>query len=250
MEETNQNQQQVNQQYQQPYPQQYQQQQQYQQPYPQYYQNNIKQCKKCKSYIYKSASVCPVCRKSQIGTIWWILLFFIIFTSLFLSCRGGNSQKNETTVTGNSTDTSAQANITASDGMIHVKVGQTFNDNDLYISINSFEDNYTGNDDKYAFNKPIDGYKHIKVSVTMENKGTSSQYIDIYCFACYADDESYDQQYLSDDSFINTNLASGKKKTFDVFFDVPIDSKKVELIYQKTFSFSEPDIVIDLINKE
>lgn len=218
---------------------------------PQFIQNGpTKYCKKCHSVMPQVMKVCPTCGKKQSGKAKWIILGVVIFFVLVAAIGGGSGDKKPK-VTDNKTgeavkSTESTETTESGDGKTHVAPGQTFDDSGISVSINDFDDNYKVKDDEYGLYKPDKGKKHIKISLTFVNNNDSNEYIDIYCFKCYADDESFEQVYLDGDDFINTNLASGKKKSFDIFFDVPKKAKKIELEYAPTFAFSGKDIVVDL----
>ncbi|MBQ8966904.1 hypothetical protein [Ruminococcus sp.] len=54
----------------------------------------------------------------------------------------------------------------------------------------------------------------------------------------------YEQAFLPDDNdFINTNLSSGRKVSFTAFYEVPKDSRDIELEYSANFWTDEKVII-------
>lgn len=127
-----------------------------------------------------------------------------------------------------------------------IVAGDSVNLNDLIITFNNQDLEYTSYNDEYNLFKPKDGMKYIKTTFTFENKGESDRYVSIYDFNCYADDNACEQVYLPDDiDFINTNLSSGKKVTFNTYYQVPINVNKIELEYDKNI-FTNDKIIFKI----
>ena len=124
--------------------------------------------------------------------------------------------------------------------------GESFEANNLKITFLEYVDEFTDYEDEYDFYKPEDGNKYIKASFLYENIGNSgTEYVSIYDFSCYADNQSMEQAYLPDgNDFINENISSGRNASFSIYFQVPAESKSIELEYTKINIFSDNDIII------
>ena len=126
-----------------------------------------------------------------------------------------------------------------------VMVGESFKCRNLKITFDEYEDNFTDYEDKYGFYEPNNGNKYVKATFTYENIGKEgTEYISIYDFNCYAGGELMEQTYNFGDDFINANISSGRKKTFSVFYEIPINSDSVELEYVVQNLFSENDVIV------
>lgn len=126
-----------------------------------------------------------------------------------------------------------------------ITVGSTFTVDDLQITVNDANTNFTDYDDEYGMYTPEDGMKYIMVSFTFENIGDSDdEYVSIYDFDCYADNTNCEQEYLPDGSdFMNTNLSSGRNVSFKTYYEVPADAESIELEYTENM-WTDEKIVI------
>lgn len=115
----------------------------------------------------------------------------------------------------------------------YISVGSSFEADNLKITVNEADTNFTSYDDEYGLYTPKDGMKYVMVSFTFENIGDSSdEYVSIYDFDCYADNTNCEQEYLPDDNdFTNTNLSSGRNVSFKTYYSVPVDAQSIELEY-------------------
>jgi ABC-type multidrug transport system fused ATPase/permease subunit len=127
-----------------------------------------------------------------------------------------------------------------------VYVGDSFENNDLRVTINSADLDFTDYDDTYGWYTPNSGDKYIMVSVTFENNSDYDKYVSLYDFDCYADNATCEQKYgLDDNDFINTNLSSGRNVSFKIYFEVPKDAQSIELEYE-TNSWSDKKVIVVL----
>lgn len=159
--------------------------------------------------------------KKKSLAIWGICIggtsILISILMLFSVIKAGKSE--------NESETSAETS--------DIDANYSFYSGDLKITINDTDLNYEDYDDSYNWYAPNDGMKYIMVSFTFENTGDYDEYVSIYDFDCYADDMLCEQAFLPDDSdFINTNLSSGRKISFQTYYQVPIDSNSIELEYE------------------
>lgn len=123
--------------------------------------------------------------------------------------------------------------------------GESFEVGDLKITFLEYVDDFTDYEDSYGLYVPEDGYKYIMASFLYENIGDSgTEYVSIYDFDCYADNQSMEQTYLPDDSdFINANISPGRQTSFSVYFQVPTDSESIELEYTEIKIFSDNEFI-------
>lgn len=123
----------------------------------------------------------------------------------------------------------------------NIHVGEAYENGGLLISYDAVETDYKSSNE---YMQPAEGKKYVAATFTYTNNSDSdSQYASIYDFDCYADDASCEQAYLAEDDFINTNLSPGRKVTFTVYFEVPQDSKVIELEYSGNVWSTDVDAV-------
>ena len=214
-------------------------------------ENKTKICKHCQSEISKKAKVCPVCRKKQgKGIIKWILIVFVAM--LMFSCVAGGGEEEtleKQPIQSNVEDDKATESIAEESDKPkesgYVVPGEMFNVDDLKISVNSADTDFTDYEDEYGWYDLEDGMKYISVSFTCQNDSDSDKYVSIYDYDCYADGTLCEQTYNFGNDFMNANLSSGRNVSFDVFFVVPSDAEKIELEYTENI-WTDEKIIIKL----
>lgn len=196
-----------------------------------------KKYKHCQSDIPAKAKVCPICNRKQsapLGCIISLVIVGIIIIPVIADSNGKSNKKNGATVvkkgSGNTQNTEDGADAET------IEVGDTFECKGLRITAESVNNDYKVAKDEFGLYKAGEGNKYIAVSFTFENVDDSDKYVSIYDFDCYADNNSCEQKYLPDDNdFLNTNLSSGRKVSFTTYYEVPADSKDIELEYSADF---------------
>lgn len=120
----------------------------------------------------------------------------------------------------------------------------SFESNGFRITINKTDTDFKDYDNEYGWNTPQDGMKYVMVSLSFENIGSSDGYVGIDAFDCYADNELCEQVYtLDDNDFINANLSSGRKVSFNVYYSVPISADSIELEYETNYWNDKKEII-------
>lgn len=146
-----------------------------------------------------------------------------------------NQESNET----------ESSNVATTNSSGYAMVGDTVNVNNIEIAINDADLDFQDYDNEYGYNSPQDGMKYVKASFTYTNIGNSDNYVSIYDFKCYADNQTCEQAYGLDDSeFMNTNLSPGRSVSFSIYYQVPINSQSIELEYSSLWS--SDNIIIKL----
>lgn len=198
-------------------------------------EKETKICKYCQSEIPKKAKICPNCRKKQSKFPKWVIFAVVILVLIIAigSCGGGDDTKDTTDVSdsGNETKTEQTEEKKDENTDDKISVGQSFESNGLKITVNDASLDYQDYDNSYGLYTPEDGMKYIMVDLTYENTGKSDEYASIYDFECYADNTNCSQAYIGDNSFMNTNLSSGRNVSFKIYFSVPQDAQVIELEY-------------------
>lgn len=215
-------------------------------------------CKHCKSEIPYDAKICPQCRKKQKGGVLkWVIIALVAL--IVIGAMSGGSGKNNSstkkvgTVSDSATseanaqqasdaaENSETADPTAPETEVEEEapadvptvyhVGDILMDGDMRIVYMSSGE-YTSDND---FLQPKDGYKYIFLQFSFENTSTTTDNsISFYSFNGYADGYEADMFYGGDDD-LSATLSAGRNTTGTVIFEVPVDSKDIEIEYEPNF---------------
>lgn len=179
-----------------------------------------------KTYTYEEMSN-P--NKKKGGCLKIILIVFAVFCGLIflLSMFSGNDSSD------NKID---QKEKTPLEEKGYIEAGESFTVDNLKITFEESSTDFKDYEDEYEIKSPSDGMKYIMASFTYENIGSDGdEYASIYDFDCFADDSNCEQTFIIDDKdFVNTNLSPGRNVSFKVYFEVPSDSKSIELEYKES----------------
>lgn len=215
--------------------------------------DGIKRCKHCQTEIPAGAKVCPNCRKKQgMGCLPKILIAVAVVVILAIVVSMGSGDSSSGIDNSGAADTaankteSAEATETEPEEESNVvKVGGSYEKDGLKFTVEDADLDYEVEDDEFGFYDLDDGMKYVAAEFTFENTGDTDQYVSIYDFDCYADNKSCEQQYISDDDFVNVNLSSGRNVSFTTFYAVPEDASSIELEYTADI-WSDEKIVVQL----
>lgn len=183
--------------------------------------------------------------KKPIYKKWW---FWLIIVIVIFAITGGNSNNNSTTdsskttlTSGDTESTTSTTNETEQISKTDYNVGEIFENSNIAIKFVSVDEDFKGYS-QYADIK--DGYKVLKADFEFENVGSTDNYVSSYDFNCYADGYDCESFWSVDNSSFSSQLSSGKKSTGSVYFQIPIDSAKVQLEYTLNSWTSEKVIFI------
>lgn len=182
--------------------------------------------------------------------------FWVIVLLLIAGYGAGSARKKEKTVTVDNSGATEQAGKeadnagsagTESTEQEKVKVGGSFTLNNMKVTINSADMDFQVKNDNFGLYKPKEGYKLIEVDVTEENLGDSDVYVGTTDFKCFADNAECEDEFISSESdFVNTNLSPGRTVSFKVFFRVPQNASSIEMEYERSISFDDQKVIIEL----
>lgn len=191
--------------------------------------------------------------KKPVYKKWW---FWVIVLLVIAGAGAGSARKKEKTVTidnsGATEQTKTEADTAESAATENteqekVKVGGSFTLNNMKVTINNADMDFQVKNDDFGFYKPKEGYKLVAVDVTEENIGDSDVYVGTTDFKCFADNVECEDEFISSESdFINTNLSPGRTVSFKVFFRVPQNASSVEMEYERSISFDDQKVIIEL----
>lgn len=192
-----------------------------------------KVCKYCKSEIPKKAKVCPNCRKKQGGIVKWIVIAVLVFVIIGAASGGGdNKDKNPQKVSQTSSE-NKNKDTTESESPSNVfQVGDVVETENFKITFVSAGKYKSGNE----YITPKKGYEYWKFEFKFENTSDTDQNVSTMMdWECYADNSKADQQWIGDDSGLDGTLSAGRQTQGTIYFEVPKDSKHIELEYDINF---------------
>ena len=130
-----------------------------------------------------------------------------------------------------------------------VKVGSSFEDQGLKITVKEADTDYQDYEDEEEFGydlvSPAEGMRYVMVAFTIENTSGQEKFINIYDFECYADEESCPQLDLDSIDFINATLSQGETVSFHTYYEVSKDAKSIRVEYEPNF-WSDEKVIIQI----
>ena len=232
--------------------------------------NKLVKCKKCGNEFNKKEKLCPNCGAKNSKPFykkWWfyvlaVLAFFILIGALGGSDSDKNNDSgesrneladgngNSTGITGQNTpkptETPKPTNTpkptktpkptntpkptktptpTPTPAKTDYYVGETFNYNGQMVTLVSTE-YYTSDN---MFMQPAEGKRYIRFVIHVENQSKSDISVTTYDFSCYADGYKCDSHYESDD--LSASLSAGRTADGALYYEVPENSKEIEVEY-------------------
>ncbi len=131
-----------------------------------------------------------------------------------------------------STDSTDDTKTNDSSKKTSFTVGESYTEDGRTITLTSVNTNFTEYSE-YAKEEIPEGSKVIQATFDFANDGDSDFLADAYSFSCFADNESCNSFYYTDDSGFSDTLSSGKKATGrNVYFVVPESAQSIVLEYE------------------
>lgn|GEM_PF-1007039 len=209
--------------------------------------NATKQCRSCKSEIDAKASKCSKCgskqgnwmRRHPIMTgLLGIILFFIIIGV----ANSGSSQKV------GSNGTSSQSSNSTQQKNVTYKIGDKVKMGDVILTVNNVSTSQGS-----TYSTPSDGNQWVDLNVTLENTGSSQQYITTLGQMYVLDGKSNQFQVTPTDKAMENPgsygldgaIVAGAKKTGWVGFEVPKTATGLKFQYNASF-YNDQSILVDL----
>ena len=160
----------------------------------------------------------------------WRSSFLAVLMVLAMAILAGCGGSDTTTATESGETTTAKVESKTS-----FAVGESYEDRSVKITFVSANDDFT-NYSRYA--EIPAGYKVVEAIFTFENKGSDDFLATDMDFTCYADNESCDNFYSVNDTYMgfSDNLSSGKTASNRaVYFTVPENASSIVLEYETDF---------------
>lgn len=186
----------------------------------------------CQKDVKKGTAIAGlVC--SIIGILFSILIIlFGIAGSSNANKEVASSTQAESYATSDSGRQKASSETTAE----IISPGFSFDANDVTVTINDFDTNFTDYNDNYGIYAPQSGMKYVCVSVSFTNNSNSDRYVSYIDFQCYADDSVCEEQFgLLDDDIFGTSISTGRKTSGLLIYIVPENAQSIELEYETDF---------------
>jgi hypothetical protein len=211
-------------------------------------QSNTMVCPHCKETIDKGSKHCPKCGKSLGMPTWAKVLIivgviFLLVVGCAVSCTikaaktVNNTIKNGNEIINDVIDNDVMSSLKKDYSDIHgkksFKVKETFQNKFGKITMLEVNTNYKGYDE---FNEPESGMKFISIKCEVENTGGSDShfYLTPSLFSASADGEAIKNAYIGE-NYLNADLSAGTKTVGYMYYEVPINAKKVVLSYDPNF---------------
>ncbi len=218
-------------------------------------QSNTKVCPHCKETIDKSSKHCPKCGKG-LGMPTWakVLIIVGIVFLLVVGCAVSCTIKAAKTVSntineGSGVIDEAMDSLRKDYSDIHgkksFKVKETYQNKFGKITMLEVNTNYKGYDE---FNEPESGMKFISIKCEVENTGGSDNhfYLTPTSFSASADGEAIKNAFIGE-NYLNADLSAGTKTVGYMYYEVPINTKKVILSYDPNFLVDGVDVEFIII---
>ena len=190
-----------------------------------------KKCKYCKEEIAKKAKRCPKCG-GKLGMPGWCKFLIIIGIILFclIGCVKGCSKAVDNAVK-ETKDSYKDIN-----GKTKFKLNESFENKYEKITMTEINTNFT----EYSeFLEPANGNKYVMVKFEVENisKERDEIYVSSLEFNADADGVAAKAKLAVNDQYksLSATLGKGKKAIGYVFYEVPIDAKKISITYNADF---------------
>ena len=193
-------------------------------------------CQKCGTE-YNGTSCPNGCKpqkqKKPIYKKWWFwLIIGIVVVSIASSGDKKSATPSETTppVISENNDTPTPTETTTPVDPFY-RAGDIIDANGLKITYVKAEPHEESN----QFMQPKDGYKYIKLFLSVENTAKTDRYISSFEFTCYADGKKQEALYTSDGALEGGTLSSGRTDEGYIYFAVPVDATDIEVEYETSF---------------
>lgn len=119
-------------------------------------------------------------------------------------------------------------------------VGETLKTNKVNVTMQSYGDY---NSDSLFFS-PSEGNTYIRAYFVVENTGKYDTHVSSADFDCYVDDKVVDSRNLFEDVITGDSFSPGRKNEGYVYFEVPINCKKIEIEYETSWWTQEKAIFV------
>lgn len=167
-----------------------------------------------------------------------VVVGFIVLGVISSMLGGGKtSEKVGTTNTSNSSGTTGTTQLASS-----YKVGDIIKVSDYIFTVTAFDLNVpSGNE----YTKPKDGNQFVKISATIENKGTSKTTVSSLISMYLKDGEGvkYNQTFLVNGKPFDGELLANDKIKGEIYYEVPATVAGLKFYYNPSFLGNQTVVV-------
>lgn len=196
----------------------------------------------------------PSKKKKHIGLkIFLVVVVLIVIGGAPSTSKEGSSEVSSSssskTSSSSSSKTSSSSKSDAKGNKKELKVGDSFEESHMKMTVDNIEYDWKLPDSASEFEQPKDDFTYVKMDVTMANTGDNDEFASFSDFQLYADNNPYDQEYGLAEYGVNPNgsdfssLSAGRKASFSVFWQVPVNSTSVEIEYAPSFWSNEKILI-------
>ena len=125
---------------------------------------------------------------------------------------------------------------------INCNVGESATLGDVKVTLTSVDKDFK---DYYSFASVEDGCKILKANFEFENFGDYTEHVSSSDFECYADKFSCDRFSSVENGYFSESIAVGKKAAGSIYFEVPSDSKDIEIEFDDN-AYSDGKIIFNI----
>lgn len=192
---------------------------------------NTKICRHCKEEIPKNAKRCPKCG-GKLGMPGWIkaIIIIVIILAGIVGCMSKFSNAVGDAVK------EVKNEYKDVNGKSKFKVNEAFQNKFEKIVMTEVNTNFT---DYSEFTKPSDGYKYIMAKFEIENINKDKDELSISSleFKASADSVAVQSPLLVNDKYkdFSATIGKGKKTIGYIFYEVPVNAKKIIIEYNASF---------------
>jgi len=194
----------------------------------------------------------PPKKKKHIGLVIFGVIFVII-VMVGISSTHKDSKSSSSSASKTEASSSSSSKVDAKGNKKELKVGDSFEKSNMKMTIDNIEYDWqvpaTDNAFSDSLHEAKDGFTYVKMDVTMENTGNKDELASFAGFELYADNNPYNKEYGMDSYGVNpqgssfSSLSAGRKASFSVFWQVPVNSTSVEIEYEPSFWSNEKILI-------
>jgi hypothetical protein len=195
----------------------------------------IKRCKFCGTEMDKRLSQCPNCQRKQGGNLKFFIIGFIAI-AIIVAALNQDEPKVKEVNNGNVTTTKSGDVEPSNVDKEEFGLGEVVEYKDILTTLTSLTES-TGSE----YNKPTDGKVFLQCEFLIENNSTKDIAVSsLISFEAYCDDFSINQSIMgivdaNDKKSLDGIIATGKKMSGIIVYEVPTDWKEIEINYTPDF---------------
>lgn len=198
--------------------------------------NTLKNCPVCGAEMAANAKACPKCgakNKKPVYKKWWFWVIIVLVVSGIIG--GATSEPKKVGEVPQSSGENVTTSNTSGTVEERFNIGDKVELNDIVVTMTGIKES-SGS----QFNTPSDGNIFVLCSFVIENNSDKELSVSsMLCFDAYCDDYacnySLTAQLESDENQLDGTVASGKKMSGTIGYEVTKDWKELEVHFTPDF---------------